>query len=419
MHQGRRICPGGINVNTAGGSFSQYNQVNFDNRGTNWTHIRTRGGISADARAATPYGTVRAYVNMAPTVTDASPGTGTAIWSNRAFIQWAGFTFGNTASFFDFDPISSYSNQTNRLGSSTGGTGIPVFAYTAQFGNGFSASISAESVNGRQAAIYRNTGALNNSYAGWEWPDFVANLRVDQAWGSAQIMGAIHQLRATYYGGAGAPTTGHPGDEIGWAIGGGIKLNLPMIGHGDFLITQVGYSEGAIGYAFEGGAGIAGGNPILKYNIQNGTGSAADPITTAYGPVFDATYDTVAGSSLNLTTAWSVTAGFQHNWVPGWKTSLYGGYASFSYNSASDAMLMISPGSVGGGYPSPIAPTSGSADWSFYQIGSRTVWTPAHGLDLSVEVMYNNVNTAYNSSLNYEDKDWFSGIFRAQYSFYP
>ena len=27
-----------INVNTAGGSFAQYNQVNFDNRGTNWTH---------------------------------------------------------------------------------------------------------------------------------------------------------------------------------------------------------------------------------------------------------------------------------------------------------------------------------------------------------------------------------------------
>ena len=99
-----------------------------------------------------------------------------------------------------------------------------------------------------------------------------------------------------------------------------------------------------------------------------------------------------------MTTAWSVTAGFQHNWVPGWKTSLYGAYAAFELQRHIGRALMISPGSVGGGYPAPADPTSGSADWSLYQIGSRTVWTPAHGLDLSVEVMYNHVNTAYDSS---------------------
>ena len=30
-------------------------------------------------------------------------------------------------------------------------------------------------------------------------PDIVANLRVDQAWGSAQIMGAVHMVNAAYY----------------------------------------------------------------------------------------------------------------------------------------------------------------------------------------------------------------------------
>ena len=29
-------------------------------------------------------------------------------------------------------------------------------------------------------------------------PDLVGNLRVDQAWGSAQIMGALHQVGARY-----------------------------------------------------------------------------------------------------------------------------------------------------------------------------------------------------------------------------
>jgi hypothetical protein len=418
-------------ANTPGGSFSQYNRVNFDNRTNADSHVRTRGGITVDARTQTAYGTLRAYTVVAPTVTDAGPGTGTAIWHHRAFIQFAGFTAGLSVSFFDFDPIASYSNQTNRLGSSTGGTGIPLFAYTAQFGNGFSASLSAEAPRERTAWVF---GAANGwggtSAGGWQWPDVVGNLHVDQSWGSAQVMGAIHQVRGAYYAGtgAGAAGSGSPGEEVGWAVGGGIKLNLPMLGKGDFFITQVGYTEGAIGYVFQGAAGIAGGNPIGRYNIQNGSGAAGDPITLAYGPTVDATYSAVPGTGLNLTHAWSVTAGLQHNWMPGWKTSIYGGYAEFNYNAASDLLLAIAPGGIApAGAPFP--PLAGSADWSFYQIGSRTVWSPVKNLDLSVEAMYNHVDTAYAGLATgpggafgidrYEDKGWWSGIFRVQRNFYP
>jgi Porin subfamily len=417
-----------VNVHTAGGSFAQIAETNFDTRGFNDARWRTRGGITADVREQTAYGTLRAYVDMTTTVTDASagtgpgPGTGPVLWSNRAFIQFAGFTGGLTVSFFDFDPIASYSNQTNRLGSSVGGTGIPVFAYTAQFGNGWSASISAESPRGRRAAIDRGNAVggpagANNQYAGLRWPDVVGNIHLDQSWGSAQIMGALHDVNPGYYT-IPAAGTGGPGDEVGYALGAGIKLNLPMLGKGDFFITQFAWSKGAIGYAFMGGAGVGGGNPILNYNVQNGTGAAGDPVTLAYGPLYDATYSAAVGSGLNLTEAWSVTAGLQHNWMPGWKTSLYGGYAEFNYNAASDAILMFSPG-VQGGAAAPIAPTLGSADWSFYQIGSRTVWSPVKNLDLSVEAMYNHVNTAYDPSVNYEDKGWWSGIFRVQRNFYP
>ena len=34
------------------------------------------------------------------------------------------------------------------------------------------------------------------------------------------------------------------------------------------------------------------------------------------------------------------------------------------------------------------------ASWSLWQIGSRTVWTPVENLDLSLEVLYNNMNGA-------------------------
>ena len=44
-------------------------------------------------------------------------------------------------------------------------------------------------------------------------PDIVGNLRVDQAWGSAQVMGALHQVNAAYYGNGAATleNSGNPG----------------------------------------------------------------------------------------------------------------------------------------------------------------------------------------------------------------
>ena len=90
----------------------------------------------------------------------------------------------------------------------------------------------------------------------------VGNLHLDQSWGSAQVMGAIHQVNPGYYASAVAGTGG-PGDDVGYALGAGLKLNLPSLGKGDFFITQFAWSKGAIGYAFMGGAGIGGGNPIL------------------------------------------------------------------------------------------------------------------------------------------------------------
>jgi len=381
-----------LNVNTASGSYVQYNSVNFDDRATNDTHMRTRGGITVDARTQTAYGTLRAYTVVAPTVTDIAPGTGTAIWHHRAFIQFAGFTAGLSVSYFDFDPISSYSNQTNRLGSSTGGTGIPLFAYTAQFGNGFSASISAESPAQRRTSIAAisaagaasttavvsptatppatilatvTTGAgfglyviptagaaaaVAEGYGGYQWPDIVGNLHVDQSWGSAQVMGAIHQVHYNYWV-PGTTTSGSPGDDIGYALGAGIKLNLPGLGKGDFLITQFAYAKGAMKYV---GSGLAG------YDIRTGTAL----VNHAWGPMYDAVYAQTPGSPVYLTEGWSVTAGLQHNWMPGWKTSIYGAYGEFNYDAGA-SMLLATVAPVGG--------TVGSADWSMYQIGSRTV----------------------------------------------
>ena len=112
---------------------------------------RARGSLTADVREQTSYGTLRAYLaagwqyttDDAPTVSlpgvqaTASSATTTFPGSSangnlyllRAFIQWGGFTFGKTASFFDFINTSKYSNQTNQMYQDFGGVGIFTYGY--------------------------------------------------------------------------------------------------------------------------------------------------------------------------------------------------------------------------------------------------------------------------------------------------
>src|SRR6185437_16168897 len=79
------------------------------------------------------------------------------VFFDRGFIQLAGFTFGRTQSFFDiYNPAPTESYQTNFIGSASGGSGITVAGYTAQFGNGISASIAAEDRGGK--AIFNTAG---------------------------------------------------------------------------------------------------------------------------------------------------------------------------------------------------------------------------------------------------------------------
>jgi hypothetical protein len=64
--------------------------------------------------------------------------------ANRAFIQWAGFTFGRAQSFFDFYSQAAVGYLGFAPNSDTGDGGWEVLGYTAQLGNGFSASLSLE-----------------------------------------------------------------------------------------------------------------------------------------------------------------------------------------------------------------------------------------------------------------------------------
>jgi hypothetical protein len=399
-----------VNVN-AGGSYSVVSSGDFDSNSFNglddW---RSRAGVTFDARSQTEYGTLRSYFVLAstsdnsqsgspsggPGLNSGNPGGAgknpyTRLWSNAAFIQFAGFTAGKTGSFFDFD-LMPYSNQTNFWGSNLAGGGIEVFAYTAQFGNGLSASISAENPNGHRISILSTPNGAPTTwvYGNQQAPDVVGNLRIDQAWGSAQVMGAYHQIIGNSNGGA----TGVEATDSGFAFGVGLKLNAPMLGKGDYAIAQFTYADGATLYA---GSGMANGFALTS---NNGT-------TLHQGVADDATV--TGGTNFDKTKAWSITAGFEHHWNVQWKSSLYGAYGKLEYSDAASAILRPATAAVGS-----------SANWSFWQVGSRTVWTPVTNLDLSVDVMYNHLDTAWATGTGtYDDKNWVSGMFRVQRNFYP
>src|ERR1700760_3502598 len=84
---------------------------NANNRGTSNSTWRARGYITADARNQTEYGTVRSYIAVGLSTSNVGLDTAANLFiSNRAFLQWAGFTFGLAQSFFDFYsvPATSY-----------------------------------------------------------------------------------------------------------------------------------------------------------------------------------------------------------------------------------------------------------------------------------------------------------------------
>ena len=88
-------------------------------------------------REQSSFGTIRAYTAFGGQQTTPND-VNSALYFTRSFVQFAGFTIGRAVSFFDFfstDPYALLSNVRSNLGN-TGATGIDVFAYTAQLGNG-------------------------------------------------------------------------------------------------------------------------------------------------------------------------------------------------------------------------------------------------------------------------------------------
>ena len=397
--------------------------------------------MSFDVRSQTEYGTLRSYLRAAwqwTSNTDTIGGSSTAVYLDRAFIQFAGFTFGKTQSFFDVPDIADMTYQTEYTRNNTGGTGTPVFAYTAMLGNGVTATLSIEDHSERRAnvvplgfGITFNPGFDNNVFAGVlppfnhgnETPDIVGNFRVDQAWGSAQVSGALHLNQATYYIGQPFNTvTAHPDDKWGWAVGAGLLLKMPWDAKDTFAVAGS-YAEGATTYVV---------NTPGSYGARSSAASLFQDGGVAVGWWDDAYYaDTPLNrGQLELPKVWNAQAGLQHYWTNALRSSIWGSYMSYETSSNAVDTLVCAARALG----------AGCADWKAWQVGSRTIWNPVTNLDIGLEVMYTKIETAMEGALvncvgvtcfagltpagtpspyRLQDNDVWSGILRIQRNFWP
>jgi len=344
---------------------------------------RSRGRLNVDARTATAYGTLRTFFRYELTVSsgfyggaiggnqgiiapgqarNGAAGPGTASNLDLAFVQFGPITAGRAQSFFDF-----YANDFGFSTLRTADSRLNLLAYTATFGSGFSATVSLEDRNtgtGQRengviyavpAVIPAGTG-LVAGINGQDFPDVVASLRVDQGWGSAQLSGAISSRRISGTG----PVFSGTKEEMGFAIQGGVKINLPMLAAGDHLFLQAAYADGAVGYLGWGG--------------QFGSGRQ---LTVAAGQ----TQLTVADFGVNTlgntksTTGWSLVAGLRHFWTPQLRSEIYGSYSELKLGYTIGGIS--APGVVA----RPLDPKE-------FIVAGNLIWSPVSGLDIGLEVLY-------------------------------
>jgi hypothetical protein len=449
------------------------------NRYRDYFAARSRMALTVDTRTATEYGVVRTFaqgdfqfstlggstynpnsLNTSLLTTTSGNQIGGGLVANNpnlldvpgggyvavefVFIQFAGFTFGKSASAYA-TPWHGYpgNNSSFLLGGHDTVTGVNNIQYTAQFGNGVSGTLGLDdptvfnrtavynlsaplntnltlqgAASGGATAFLGATGTSANSYGGVWAPDIVGNIRVDQAWGLFQISGAAHLVNGSYDSlglsglpavGAGATgaatalvpggpseTSGHPTSKVGGSVMAALQIKNIPTGPGDDFKIDASWAKGDTKNVISTSA------TSPNFLMFGGTGRAGAYQSIGFGVATDAMWLPVAGNgsaavgdgSLHLTEAYGVRGAFNHNWDPYWSSSLFGSYSAVRYDGYTKAAYCAtysasaSTGGTGLVVANKSADYSCNPDYNVSQLGVVTRWTPVKNLTFSAEVMW-------------------------------
>jgi hypothetical protein len=450
---------------------------------------RSRMALTVDTRTATEYGVVRTFaqadfqfqnfgssqpaaispVNTLAGIPNAflsNPGGG-YVAVEFVFIQFAGFTFGKSASAYA-TPWHGYpgNNTSFLIGGHDTVTGVNNIQYTWQFGNGVSGTLGLDDPTVfNRTPLYNlalgigGSGIGTNAYEGWVYPDLVGNIRVDQAWGLFQVSGAVHHVGASYNvlgaggvgqaGGVAAPAgvvlstpldnsvlSGHPGSKVGGSVLVALQIkNIPW-GAGDDIKMDASWAKGdtknvistsgaSPSFAMLGGVPGQFG-PNFSYGFGATTDGVYLPANVGFGGVF-------GDGNIHLTESYGFRGAYNHNWDPYWSSSLFGGIGFVKYDNTAKAFYCAAfaashPGQLG----FAAAPTY-TCDPNFVlsQVGFITRWTPVKNLTFSGELMWTHLDQKFDgfsrgftpnapqpvSTWNFRDQDTLALNVRVQRNF--
>jgi Porin subfamily len=435
------------------------------NRYRDYFAARSRMALTVDTRTATEYGVVRTFgqadfqfstlgantANPSSLATnlgnntqllDSAGGGYTAV--EMVFIQFAGFTFGKSASAYA-TPWHGYpgNNTSFLLGGHDTVTGVNNIQYTAQFGNGVSGTIGLDdpTVFNRTAVYNLSTGlsavgTTGSAYAGTHSPDIVGNIRVDQAWGLFQLSAALHEVDASYNiltASTAQPTalseiSGHPDTKWGGSVMAALQIKNIPTGAGDDIKIDATYAKGDTKNVIS----TSSGSP--NFSMFSGTGRAGAYQSVGFGATTDALYLPGFTDGLKLTTAYGIRGAFNHNWDPFWSTSVFGSYSAVRYDG-SVADLTSAKGAYCAAYAASNAGVksadySCNPDYNVSQLGIVTRWTPVKNLTFSAEAQWFHLDQKFTGTsalsasapkpttvYEYKDQDTVSFNVRAQRNF--
>ena len=305
-------------------------------------------------------------------------------WSyiNAAYIQWAGLTAGIHASFYDY--IGGGETWFNIISPEHTGTGIPLFAYTASFGGGFSATISVE--ENTSATTGRPTIAAGpenfifygtDTFLGTRYPDLVGAVDLTQGWGTAHLAAVAHNYRVEDFG-------LNDIDGWGWGVMGGLGFNLPQLGAGDVFKVQGAYSHAAVGYSGFTTAGWGGGN-----------GPGADNGINMNGNGFLYSFQDAVGGNNGLWSrpdTWEAAAVLELNLTPQFAIDPEISYGSIHWSNRAN-----------------FASLEGDA-WSWLG-GAAFHWKPVTNLSFNLDLVYqySHINASTNGLYPANNPSGFNG----------
>lgn len=389
------------------------------NRLSNYYTARSRQDLGIDTRTATEYGVLRTYFEGWFTWTsggysgagngstvyqslggvsapqNANPGAvaGGALGVAYAFIQFAGFTLGKAASQFS-TPWAEYPANLVELPGSSAWDPVNQLSYTADFGQGITASFSAQDQVQHDTSNIWNVSAATaaglatgtygaNDIGGSRAPDLIAMLRVDQAWGLFQASLAAHDNHAAYYGAT--EVTGYPSDKWGWAGQLALSIkNLPT-GAGDSINLTGVYANGASRY-------VLNDYMSTTFARYGGTNVAGAYQSVGLAGLSDSVF--IPGAGQELTTTYGFNAGYTHNWNPYWFSQVSGGFGAVRYNSTAKGYICAA-------FVANLALSSGVAgcnpDFNFAVVSTATYWRPIKNFVIGAEVAYNILDQKYAS----------------------